>query len=474
LEGGWQDASLLAAGVTEGGEPVKEGQAVIRAAVDDGDSYRGLQSLKLGQGGVTEVVVSKRLSLPVRAPFGVSEGSFAIGVARVGSEAALLPRRRLIADADIDDLPVPTPVSDESALSPEVPSSGPPSGEPIAPLSALPSGSYYIYSFDGRLMQVYDMFGALLKDYVYMGDRLVAEYDYVGSRLLYYTPDQINSTRVVTDQSGNVVYSAAHDPYGGIQQTWVGAYDPMPKFSGKERDAESQFDYFGARYYDRNQYRFISIDPVIVVMASQTDSQLWNRYSYCQNNPILYKDATGKYDKDWHYGVTLYCALLSGFSPEEAVTIAQASRYVDVNPDTESIKHPEFHFPSFGFVSAMESMSYDSENLAIAGTACHAIQDSQSHYGLDSGLWSGILHIIGDLGFSKDPDKPSDNVDRAINATRYTLDFLSGLKAGTSEKSMTMSIDIDFLNTAYRLDMDPITYVVSVVTSLVISVSLLR
>jgi hypothetical protein len=37
---------------------------------------------------------------------------------------------------------------------------------------------------------------------------LSAEYDHVAARFLYYTPDQINSTRVVTDQSRNVVYPA--------------------------------------------------------------------------------------------------------------------------------------------------------------------------------------------------------------------------------------------------------------------------
>ena len=48
-----------------------------------------------------------------------------------------------------------------------------------------------------------------------------------------------------------MVYSAAHNPYGGIQRTWVSAYDPQLKFSGKERDVESGLDYFGARYYDK-------------------------------------------------------------------------------------------------------------------------------------------------------------------------------------------------------------------------------
>jgi thioredoxin 1 len=64
-------------------------------------------------------------------------------------------------------------------------------------LSASPVGNYYLYSFDGKLLQTYNVYGVLLKDYIYMGDRLIAEYDHVGSRFLYYTPDQINSTRVV-------------------------------------------------------------------------------------------------------------------------------------------------------------------------------------------------------------------------------------------------------------------------------------
>ncbi len=179
----------------------------------------------------------------------------------------------------------------------------PPSGAPVSapssaglsPLSASPLGNYYIYSFDGKLLQVYDVYGTLLKDYIYMGERMIAEYDHVGSRLLYYTPDQINSTRVVTDQAGNVVYSAVHDPYGGIQLAGQNnTYDPQLKFSGKERDVESEFDYFGARYYDRSQYRFISVDPNIPAYAAAGDTQMWNVYTYCRGNPINYIDPDGR------------------------------------------------------------------------------------------------------------------------------------------------------------------------------------
>jgi len=124
-------------------------------------------------------------------------------------------------------------------------------------------GIYYIYSFDGRLLAEYDGYGACLRGYLYIGAKMVAEYHSVDNKYYYYTTDQINSTRVVTNDLGNVVYAAAHDPYGGMQQTWTNAFNPELKYSGKEQDAESALYYFGARYYDPTIYRFLSPDPVI-------------------------------------------------------------------------------------------------------------------------------------------------------------------------------------------------------------------
>jgi RHS repeat-associated protein len=98
----------------------------------------------------------------------------------------------------------------------------------------------------------------------------------------------------VTNSTGTVVYSAAHDPYGGVQQTWVNTFNPTPKFSGKERDGESDLDYFGARYYDRTQYRFISVDPIINSNEFQVSSQRMNLYSYCVNNPLSFMDIDGR------------------------------------------------------------------------------------------------------------------------------------------------------------------------------------
>jgi len=122
----------------------------------------------------------------------------------------------------------------------------------------------------------------------------IAEYRNAGARLLYYASDQISSTRIVTDGSGTVVYAAAHEPYGGIQKMWTSAYDPSLKFSGKQRDPESELDYFGARYYDRSLYRFLSVDPRTNQCLHVLEPQLWNLYGYCKMNPISYIDPDGR------------------------------------------------------------------------------------------------------------------------------------------------------------------------------------
>jgi len=88
----------------------------------------------------------------------------------------------------------------------------------------------------------------------------------------------------VTDSSGTVVYAVAHDPYGGIQKTWVNSYDPSLKFSGKEHDEESGLDYFGSRYYDRSQYRLLSPSCVAAGSGSALAAHSWNAYSYPGNH----------------------------------------------------------------------------------------------------------------------------------------------------------------------------------------------
>ncbi len=67
------------------------------------------------------------------------------------------------------------------------------------------------------------------------------------------------------------------------------------KFTGKERDAESGLDNFGARYDSSSMGRFMSADPKHI-NAHLFDPQSFNRYLFTRDNPLSYVDPDGK---DW-------------------------------------------------------------------------------------------------------------------------------------------------------------------------------
>ena len=72
--------------------------------------------------------------------------------------------------------------------------------------------------------------------------------------------------------------------------------------TGKERDAESGNDYFGARYYASTMGRFMSPDwsksPEAVPYADLEKPQTLNLYTYADNNPLSVTDADG-HSPDW-------------------------------------------------------------------------------------------------------------------------------------------------------------------------------
>src|SRR6185312_15659638 len=69
------------------------------------------------------------------------------------------------------------------------------------------------------------------------------------------------------------------------------------KFTGKERDAETNNDYFGARYYNASMGRWLSPDwsaaPAPVPYADLSDPQSLNLYGYVRNRPTFAVDGDG-------------------------------------------------------------------------------------------------------------------------------------------------------------------------------------
>jgi RHS repeat-associated protein len=63
--------------------------------------------------------------------------------------------------------------------------------------------------------------------------------------------------------------------------------------TGHERDTETGLDYRGARFYDSDVARFLSLDP----LAAQFPE--WSAYNYVLGNPVMFVDPDGK-SPDWY------------------------------------------------------------------------------------------------------------------------------------------------------------------------------
>jgi RHS repeat-associated protein len=114
-------------------------------------------------------------------------------------------------------------------------------------------------------------------------------------RIEYQHTDGISSIRAVTNEAGVRIATYDFRPFG--EEYPYASGDTLTTrrlFAGKERDAESGLDYFGARYYASRAGRFTTVDPVLDLEAAITDPQRWNRYPYARNNPLRYTDPDGR------------------------------------------------------------------------------------------------------------------------------------------------------------------------------------
>ena len=139
--------------------------------------------------------------------------------------------------------------------------------------------------------------------YVYgLDGELAAEWSSVSSGVTgrqFLLSDHLGSTRVRLDENGEVLQRMDYEPFGTeVQRTasgYTGSGEVKQKFTGKERDAETGFDYFGARYMSAALGRFTTPDPLLN-SGRPWDPRSWNRYSYTLSSPMIFVDPDGLYE----------------------------------------------------------------------------------------------------------------------------------------------------------------------------------
>ena len=130
--------------------------------------------------------------------------------------------------------------------------------------------------------QFKDMVNSMLTDY----------HNGKEEEVYFYHSDHLGSASWITDSIGIPIQHLQYLPYGEpyVDQRHAGAtYSERFTFTGKERDEETGYGYFGARYMDHElMTMWLSVDPMSDKYPGISP------YAYCAWNPVKLVDPDGR------------------------------------------------------------------------------------------------------------------------------------------------------------------------------------
>ncbi|MEZ5307058.1 MAG: RHS repeat-associated core domain-containing protein [Pyrinomonadaceae bacterium] len=166
------------------------------------------------------------------------------------------------------------------------------------------------YSFDGDGKRVKKHVPATGETTHFINDaggKLIAEYSTIvepasTAKANYLTNDTLGSPRILTDRDGNVGSRRDFLPFGAeidagtdersTAQGYRGNDSINQKFTGYERDLETDLDFAKARVYSFLKGRFANPDTPLLDQ-DQLFPQSWNLYVYTRNSPTVFVDRLG-------------------------------------------------------------------------------------------------------------------------------------------------------------------------------------
>jgi RHS repeat-associated protein len=148
--------------------------------------------------------------------------------------------------------------------------------------------THYLQDLDGHIIAETDASGNTLREYVWLGDMPVAVIDAVNtpSPVTYYVhTDHLMRPAMMTDVSGNVVWSALYKPFGEVLSI-TGLPVMNARFPGQWFQLETGLHYNWHRHYDPTIGRYVQPD-----LAGFVDGP--SVYAYAGNTPLTRVDPRG-------------------------------------------------------------------------------------------------------------------------------------------------------------------------------------
>ncbi|HET7314930.1 RHS repeat-associated core domain-containing protein [Salinisphaera sp.] len=141
-----------------------------------------------------------------------------------------------------------------------------------------------------------------------------------------------SAVRAVTDPDGTLIWRATYSPFGQADINEDPDCDGKSftfhlRLPGQYADPEIHTNYNVHRHYDPATGRYQTPDPLGLADGVNT-------YAYVHSDPMNQVDPLGLYGIDLHYYMTYFLARKAGIPAETAQIIANATEYVDQNPQT--------------------------------------------------------------------------------------------------------------------------------------------
>ncbi|MEJ2365323.1 MAG: RHS repeat-associated core domain-containing protein, partial [Deltaproteobacteria bacterium] len=187
----------------------------------------------------------------------------------------------------------------------------------IASGASPSTGGTVIFAYDeqGQLIGEYDQTGAVIEETVYLANQPVAVVKQSG--VYYIHTDQLNTPRVITDDTDKIVWRWDSDPFGTTAANDDPDMDGIKftynlRFPGQYYDSETGLHYNYFRDYDPSTGRYIESDPIGILRDYSSpqlqlvidfgsleetgiagDVALNHLYAYVTNNPLGSSDPFG-------------------------------------------------------------------------------------------------------------------------------------------------------------------------------------
>jgi len=167
--------------------------------------------------------------------------------------------------------------------------------------------------------------------------------------LFYVYTDHLGSILQLNDETGKIVEQRVYDPWGRERDpnnwnnylTDVGYRRTNRGYIGQEHLPQFGLINLNARLYDPAVGRFLSPDPFV---QSPRFSQSFNRYSYCINNPLRYKDQSGELFGTDDFWIGFFRGLFKGENPVKSV-VKQEVNCFRINAGLFAVNGKQAHNP---------------------------------------------------------------------------------------------------------------------------------